>query len=743
MFFRSGRLRSVWSLALLCVLCLSPGAGWAEAVRSQNSSTELLAEQAAVKPGDAVRLALVMRPDKNWHTYWSNPGEVGQPTTVKWSNSVGGVRFGRLQFPRPTIIKAAGFSSYGYEGDSTLLVRASIPRSAQIGSILTFTGRVNWLACDPETCVPEMATVTLSIPVAAATRNDPDQRTIFLAAQQALPRTAPWQAIWQSRGGTVLLGIKTRTALQGKLAFYPAENGILDSNAPQKASAINGYTVISMRAAPGKTSVSPTSGLLIVDQTAYQLHPTAGIISDLVPMTKDEPGRTTGDASAQRGGTSIAAPDPQPRTESEISRPPSPANDTVSVEAGPSDDRGIIHILVLALLGGLILNVMPCVFPILSLKALAIAKSHEPTSKDAVAEALHYTAGVIVSFGLLGMGIFVLNSSGHSAGWGMQMQSPLFVGLLIVVTAVISLNLLGTFEVGARMMGMGQGLTRAGGRRGSFFTGVLAVVMATPCSAPFMASAVGIALIRPPIESIAIFVVMGLGLSLPFLMLAAFPSLGRRLPKPGRWMDTLRKTLAFPMLLTTIWLVWNLGRLTDVDVMTVALIAALAAALACWCFGQQQATGSGFRWRIASVLSLSASVACLFAVATMPTAARGIPAVASGPQPFSEAATREAIAHRQPVFLYFTADWCITCKINERAALDTEQTRKIWAQNKVKVMVGDWTRQDEAITRYLKLYGRAGVPLYVYYPAGSTYERGQVLPQILTPGTIASYVTPS
>ena len=390
---------------------------------------------------------------------------------------------------------------------------------------------------------------------------------------------------------------------------------------------------------------------------------------------------------------------------------------------------------------------MPCVFPILSMKALGLVQLAGAERRAVRASGLLYTAGVLVAFAAIAVALLALRAAGSAAGWGFQLQSPwVNLGLGLGMVA-IGLNLAGVFEIGTRLMGLGGAGQGAGEKRAAFLTGLLAVVVATPCTAPFMAGALGYALVQPAAVAMAVFLALGVGLALPYLALTWIPSLGAALPKPGPWMAVFRQVLAFPMLATALWLFWVVGRQLGASSMAVALLAALLLAFALWAFGRSAVAKAPWRWRTAAALGLAA---CLGASAQLqdlrapPLRANAEPAHMLGKltlQRFSPQLVRDYVAAGQPVFVYFTADWCISCKVNERVALATDAVGEAMNARGIEVVEGDWTAEDPVITEWLTMYGRAGVPLYLYFPRGSAaIDGGVVLPQVLLPDIVVDAI---
>ena len=415
----------------------------------------------------------------------------------------------------------------------------------------------------------------------------------------------------------------------------------------------------------------------------------------------------------------------------EAARTPPPQGVRGSLdEGGP----GIVAVLLLALIGGLILNLMPCVLPVLSLKALSLAEGSSSRA-DARRQALWYTAGVLVSFAALGALALALRGAGLALGWGFQLQQPLVVGLLALVMFGLGLSLSGVWHFGGRWTGVGHGLASRSGPSGDFFTGVLAVVVATPCTAPFMGAALAWAFAAPAGLAMLVFVALGLGLALPFLLIGLVPALADRLPRPGAWMDTFKQFLAFPLYLTAVWLVWVLARQRGADAVGLWMVAAVLLALVAWAWTRSR-MGSPRRWLPVVVLGLLAMAWPLYSLHTLERPARAEAGVAgdAGAEPFSQARLAELRQAGQPVFVNITADWCVTCKANESTVLSRDAFREALDRTGMAYLVGDWTDVDPALTRYLQEHRAVGVPLYVVYPAGG--GEGEVLPIVLTPQVV-------
>ena len=660
-------LAPLWLASLL----LAPvRADASAALVSPRATVTLEADRAAIAPGEAFRLLLRIRLAPGWHTYWVNPGDAGAPPELSillpdgWSA-------GELQFPAPTRIPFGPLMNFGYTGEVGFLMTLTPPPSLLPGTRVTLSPEATWLVC-ADVCIPEAGRFTLDLDVAAAAI--PARGAAFMAAEAALPRPAPFEAQFSFSGArgmlTVLHPSLTPASLRGAEFFPIAANMIENMPAQLLARQEGGLTL----------TLTPGSGL------------PAGRLEGVLALT---------DAAGVRGAYAISAT-------------PGSAN----------PGRPLWHLLGFALLGGLILNLMPCVFPILAMKAMAMARLGGAARGAIRAEAVSYTAGVVLAFLAVGGAMLGLRAS-----WGFQFTYPGFVAAMAWLMLAVGLNLSGVFQVGAPA-GAGQGLTQRGGHAGSFFTGVLAVVVATPCTAPFMATAIGAALLLPPAATLGIFGAMGVGLALPYALLGVFPGAGRLLPRPGAWMERLRQFLAFPMYAAAAWLVWVLAQQAGPDGVLAVLAGGVLVALAAWAWGVAQQSARTPR-RVGEAVALAAMLAAL---ALLPLLGTTPPGPAISGDAWSAPRLAELRAEGRPVFVNLTAAWCISCKVNERMAIGTEATQRAFAARGVVQLTGDWTRGDPGITALLREHGRDGVPLYLLYPAGGGAPL--ILPQILTEGML-------
>jgi DsbC/DsbD-like thiol-disulfide interchange protein/cytochrome c biogenesis protein CcdA len=658
-------------LALLLILCAFPA--HAQLPPGQKAmAVRLVPETAAPAAGSRVTLALVMTPRPGWHGYWQNPGDAGVGTRIDWKLPEG-VSAGPIRFPVPERLIIQGLMNYVYEGEHALLVDLAVPRGLAPGTRLPVRGKVDYLVCTDKICVPESAEIAADLAIGRGG----ETAAGFDRYRQALPKPLPETGRFERRGQAFRLAIPLpASAAVEDPYFFPATEGALVYSAPQSVSRRGDRLIVETRA--GDSSPAMVEGVL-------KLGPGLGL-----------------EVSAAPG-------------------PVGPAGVPVKAEAAAAGSGwpAILLALAGALLGGLLLNVMPCVFPILSLKALSLARAGRDEA-GARREAAAYAAGAILACLALGGVLLAVRASGAAVGWAFQLQDPRVILFLLLLVTAITLNLAGLFELpslGGRL---------AGGRTGAFWTGALAAFVATPCTGPFMGAALGAALILPPAAALAVFAGLGLGLALPFLLLGYIPALRRRLPRPGPWMVRFRHILAVPMGLTALGLAWILERQVGLAGLAVGLASAAVLALFLWWAGRRQG------WWLTAPAALAAGLAIAF-LPTVPAPAEARTGGSLRAEPFSEARLAELRSSGRPVFLYFTADWCLTCKVNEAAVLDQDEVAAAFRSKGVTVLVGDWTRGDAAIGRFLERHGRSGVPLYLWYAPG---KAPQMLPQILTVGKV-------
>jgi len=661
---------------------------------TEHVQARLVASQAAVAPGQRFTVALEQDIKAHWHTYWLNPGDSGQATSIDWQ----GAQAGPIQWPTPSIQAIGPIVNYGYEGKPALLVDVTVPADAKPGARFQPTAEVRWLVCK-DVCIPEQVTLGLDLPVAAQGKPGPDADLIE-AWRNAIPKPAPFAVkLAAAPQGVRLSG---PTAGVTKAYFFADTWGAVAHSAPQALKAEAAGWALDIPAGDEPLAAGkPLSGVVVLTTATGEQ---AWTVSAPMPEGAGKgPGPADLTTPAAEGGANAS---------------PAPA---------PEGDLGLAPALALALLGGLILNLMPCVFPVLSIKALALVNQGNHK-----AEGLAYTAGVLLSFAALAGVLIALRAGGQQVGWGFQFHSPVFVLVVAYLLFLVGLNLSGFFDVGGSFTGIGSGLAARQGLAGSFFTGVLAAVVATPCTAPFMGAALAFALAQPAVVMLAVFLALGLGLALPFLVLAFWPAAQRWLPRPGAWMDTFKQFLAFPMYAAVVWLLWVLAQQAGPDGVALALGGLVLIAFALWV----RRAGRGVLAGGVTVASLALALGT--AAWIKPVAAVDARAESSV-EPYSAERLADLRAQNKPVFVNMTAAWCISCLVNERVALSRPEVHEAFAKAGITYLKGDWTREDPKITAVLKAHGRSGVPLYLYYAPGAA--EAQVLPQILTPGLVIEAVS--
>ena len=642
----------------------------------------LVAEDRGVAPGGTVTVALEEKIAAGWHTYWKNPGDAGAPTEIEWTLPAGW-KAGAIQWPRPKRLPVGPLMDYGYEGTPWLLTSLTAPSDAPAEPV-TIKAHASWLVCQ-QICIPEEAMLSLNLTVGAG-GHDPAVAKDFAAARALLPVASPWKVNY-ALGPNLDLYVAAPALAASHPAtadFFPATSGIIKNAAPQ----LVGYAKDGMvlRLAPGQKAGGTLEGLLVLNGT---------------------------DGSTQA---------------LEVAGPPGPVPSVeFAAAATESSDLSLWAALAFAFLGGLILNVMPCVLPILAMKALALA-DHGGRGRG---ESFAYAGGAVFSFAALGLSVLLLRAGGDSVGWGFQLQSPIAVAGFALLVFAVGLNLSGLFEVGS--ITAGEGLASRSGWVGAFFTGVLAVAVAAPCTAPFMAAALGYALTLSAPVALLVFVALGVGFALPFLLLGLWPRALAFIPKPGPWMLTFKQFLAFPMYGAAAWLVWVLAQEAGPNGVVIILSAFIALALALWLWG---VTRDMQRGRIiGAVAALLILLAGLYGVSQLrqATAAPATQTAKLG-EPFTAAKLASLRAANRPVFVDATAAWCITCLVNEDAVLSRDSVKGAFASKNVAYLVADWTNRNPEITALLKENGRSGVPLYLYYAPGAATPK--VLPQILTDSVV-------
>ena len=648
---------------------------------SERTSATLVSDFSTIKAGQSFTLALHLEMQPGWHTYWKNPGESGTAPHLEWTLP-GGFTQKPLQYPAPDVLQTGELVDYGYAGDAWLLTETTAPAvmADNVTSIIML--KASWLACK-DVCIPETAEFALTLPSGAQPVAS-EAAPVIAHNRQLLPAGSPQNATYSVSGDRLELeiplpdldGIAIKAA-----RFFPDTEGFI-ANTPNQNVA---FTKDTLRFTLQKTEDAPPA-----------------MTTGLVSLFLENNDRKDFTVSVQSAGV--------------------PATPVTEEQVGYS---ALISFIALAFFGGMLLNLMPCVFPVLSLKAFAIARKAEKHPEIVRKHGIAYSAGVILSFILLALVLIAIQSGGQSFGWGYQMQSPAFVTALLILLFLVGLNLSGYFEIPLLLGNAGNALAARENIMGSFATGVLAVVVATPCTAPFMATAIGFALTQGALTIITIFASLGLGLAFPFLLISFSPSIIKLLPKPGAWMNIFKQIVAFPMYLSCVWLIWVLMHETSADKAALVMLALVGITFALFLL-----RAISFFIRLIAMLIFAAALFMAFHSVGSP--------VTKEAEAFSISKLAALRAEGKAVFVDVTADWCITCKVNERVALSSEAIKAHFEEKHITYLVADWTSNNMDITNYLKSFGRAGVPLYVYYPASS--KEPVLLPQILTESVVLDTV---
>lgn len=677
-------MRRIWILAL-CLL-LMPLTTWAQVQAS------LVAVQTSVQPGQPLTVALKLSHQAGWHSFWERAG-TGLPTSIEWALPAGW-QASPIHWPVPHLVhnSQGEVSGYGYEDVVYLPVTLTAPAALAEGQNVELRATAHWLMCQT-LCIPGKQALSLQLPVSAAAASE-DSAVVAALAQMAMPEDATGWTLAASRDGRE---VTLHVAAQGALTtpyFFPLDKFVDYQKAQTVAN--RGERAL-LKAALDSEEVLPADprlrGVLAYTDSNGRYR---GVRVDL-------PFIAAADAFAK-----VGAPLP--------------------VDGAPSATLSL-GVLLLALLGGLILNLMPCVFPVLGIKVLGFVDQVGGDRRKVSLHALTFTSGVLASFWALAGLLALLRSGGEQLGWGFQLQSPGFVFVLALVLLVFALNLSGVFEVGARATGIGSRLQTKQGLAGSFFSGVLATVVATPCSAPFLAPALGAALVLPTASAFVVFTTIAIGLSLPYLLLAAFPSLIRLLPRPGAWMETFKQLMAFPLYATVGYLVWVLaGQAGDYGLLY-ALFALALAALALWFYGRF----SRFDGSLRRQLVVSGGAAILLVAAVLLGWPRQEAPDAQQWEAWSPERVEQLQREGRGIYIDFTARWCATCQVNKKLVFGSSKVRDYFREHKIVALKADWTNGDERITRALADHNRSAVPFNLVYRPGAANAKPIVLPEVLTP----------
>jgi thiol:disulfide interchange protein DsbD len=698
---------------------------------------QLVSEVNTVAPGQSFWVALVLNIPDGWHTYWRNPGDSGQATSLAWRLPPG-FTAGDIVWTTPHRFEIPPLVNYGYTGRALHLVKVTAPKDLKTGTSAVLAAKASWLVCS-DVCIPQDADLQVTLPVSASTGAvDPVDAALFAAARSELPSPQLAATTARIRDSRLVITLGKGWGDLGQiqsLAYFPYDEGSIEYAAPQTLTRTADGVELAIKAGD-----QPPAGIVRGVLLATERSGAGRITVPLEIAAAFQPGPGT-----PRPASATAQPVPAAASTLPAAAPPVPAAAlAVPVTALPVPATPLPVLLLLAILGGLVLNLMPCVFPVLSIKAIGLVEQAKKHPAAVRAKGIVFAAGVICSMLALAAVLLVLRASGEQIGWGFQLQSPLFVTLLVYLLLAVGLNLSGVFEVGGGLAGVGDGLTQGDSYRAAFFTGVLTTLVATPCTAPYMAVAVGAAFTQPPLAALCIFAALGAGLALPYVILCFAPWMRRALPKPGAWMDTLKQIFAFPMYASAAWLVWVLAQQTSAVGLGAALAGAILVALAAWAYQKSKSGRGGGRAAALATAALAALLAVILPIrfAAVASAATGsLKDAARGAdewQPYDAAQVAKLSAAGRPVLVNFTASWCLTCLLNERNAFADSAVQEVFRAKGVTLMKGDWTNRDPVITRALASFGRAGVPLYLVYNSKPGSSEPIVLPQLLTAGVVQS-----
>jgi thiol:disulfide interchange protein DsbD len=660
------------------------------AVQAPHLTVQLVNARDVIHPGGPLDAGLYFKMDKGWHVYWSNAGDSGEPPKIKWTLPEG-LTADAMQFPAPQRLPLGPLMDYGYEGEVVFPILLHGAESLKVRTSLDATAKVNWLVCR-ETCIPGKAELKLPIRVAdAGTPGNVLEQGLIQTWQQKLPLPLPADAKASFSATSTGFNVIVLTGKREPAAqFFPYDQDQVDNAAKQKLTPLKRGIEIAIKKDENlKATPATLHGLVVFpDGHAYDVQFSQGALG--------------------------------------------------SDEASSAGFGEVLKIAGFAFLGGIILNLMPCVFPVLFIKGLALVQSSGEERSRMRAHGVVYTLGIIASFWAVVALLLALRAGGRQFGWGFQFQSPEFIAVMALLLFFLALSLAGMFEIGLTLTSAGSGLASKQGYAGSFFTGVLAMVVATPCTAPFMGAAIGFALAQSAGVTFAIFTALALGLAAPYLLLSFNPAWTRLLPRPGAWMEVLKQATAVPIFATVIWLVWLFAQSAGVNALLGLLGGFLLLAIAGWVLGRWPA--KGFATATAAVVGLLAIALPIYAAQKYGSVADTVTnkAAVQGPsswQPYTPRLIEQYRAQGKPVFIDFTASWCLSCQVNERVVLDREDVQKRLQESGIALVRADWTRHDETIAQTLADLGRSGVPTYVLY-SGAAGAAPKILPEVLTPGIV-------
>jgi thiol:disulfide interchange protein DsbD len=685
-------LKTIFAVIILALTAVTAAHSQASAT-APHLAVDLLVPPQQLAPGQSFTAGLHFKLEPHWHVYWLNAGDSGEPPRLTWTLP-SGITAGPMQFPTPKRLPLGPLMDFGYEDEVVFPIDMHVAATVPTGKPVALTAKVDWLVCR-EVCLPGKATLTVQRPVAtSAGATDAAAASLIARFVAREPQSLTGQAHFAASGKSLTVEALTghpETSAQ----FFPYDQTQIANAAAQSVTQTSkGVQIKLTQDENAPKAPAELHGLLVLGTPdagplrAYEVHAVPGVISAPIPAS------TEGAA-------------------------------------------GLVRAVGLAFLGGIILNLMPCVFPVLFIKGLSLVQSSQEERGRMRAHGWVYTLGIVVSFWLVVGLLLVLRAAGHQLGWGFQFQSPVFLAIMALFLFFLALSLAGQFEIGLSLTSAGGELANKGGYAGSFFTGVLAMVVATPCTAPFMGAAIGYALGASAFVSFAVFTALGLGLAAPYLLLAYNPAWTRLLPRPGAWMEVLKQAIAVPIFATVIWLVWLFTSGSGANALLGLLGGFLLLGVAGWILGRWPARLPA---TLAAGLVLAAAVALpIVAVDELGTAGPSVQAAAKGNDwiPFTPDVVEKYQAQGRSVLVDFTASWCLSCQVNERVVLDRADVQQRLRQSGVALVKADWTRHDESIGQALAALGRSGIPAYALYPS-TPGAPAQLLPEVLTPGIVYS-----
>ena len=673
--------------------------------RSENVEAELVSEVSTIQPGIPVTIALRLKMDDGWHTYWRNGADAGLPTEITWTLPAG-FTAGEIQWPYPESIATPPLVSYGYHGEVFLLNEIQVPNNLNVGETITLSARADWLECE-DVCIPGGVDLEISLLVVKDNPVFNDKWVeVFSNARSMLPvKDTGWTFTSIENTTSIILQAKAPDWFKGdlgKVNFFPFEFGVIEYNQKQEMSFEDGILTLNIKK-PSDSDSMPIEGVLVASNGWR------GSGSEKAHYINAEKGKLFSEVKKSSGMIDI------------------------------------LKYLFFAFLGGIILNLMPCVLPVLSLKILGFVQQASEEKSQAWKHGGMFTFGVLASFWALAGILLILRAGGEQIGWGFQLQEPAFLIILSVFLFIFGLSMFGVFEIGTSLTTIEGKTGTKSGLFGSFLSGITATVVATPCTAPFMGSALGFALTQPAWASMSIFTFLGLGMAFPYVLLASVPALLKFVPKPGRWMESMKQFMGFLLVATVLWLLWVLGLQTGSDMVIVVLGALLLISIASWIYGRWGNIAMSKRSRSIATLiavlllvsSVYASINSLDNIAQKPHAGNSSSSEGINWEPFSDELVNDLVDSGKPVFIDFTAAWCLSCQVNEKVTFSSSEVQQAIKDLDIITIKADWTSRDEKITNALAQFGRNSVPLYVYFPGEN--KEPILLPEIITPGIVLEY----